>query len=276
MNPPETGPEKCPYRLYLLGGNILILAFTFVGLFLFYWFQRNVFAYLFGFLPAFLSILVGLILIVPYKSNGTATNTYLAFFAIPKHPSVRSAHYYVNRLFPILFEIDSMREFPSQIIDEVINHDYSLLEYQHVALLLELKARFHLYRNESEEEKFCYDTIYNSPVTSPTIKRSAQMYLLFHELTNECRSQEVEKYYDDSLKSYYMKVPKSPSTKRMMYAYWLLYKNNAALAQKELEEFEKIIASYPDKIDVIDEWDAIREIQRCKSLRDSSRSHIDS
>ncbi len=65
-----------------------------------------------------------------------------------------------------------------------------------------------------------------------------------------------------------------PSTKRFMYAYYLLYENNPALAQKELEEFEKIIAANPDKIDVTNEWDEIRKIQRCKIWKDSGRTYI--
>jgi len=45
---------------------------------------------------------------------------------------------------------------------------------------------------------------------------------------------------------------------------FLLYKNDPVAAQKEYDEFLKIIAVYPGKIDIENEWGAIHKIQECR------------
>ena len=93
--------------------------------------------------------------------------------------------------------------------------------------------------------------------------------MLFLELIGECRHEEIEKYFDSSVTTYFKKHKRNPSTKRILYAFRLLYENNPSAAQKEFDDFKKIIAVYPDLIDVNSEWDAIRKIQRRKLWKDS-------
>lgn len=152
-------------------------------------------------------------------------------------------------------------------MDDVIQHDYSNLGDQSVALLYDLKARFHCYRQEFEEERLCYETVYNSPDVAVALKTLAGTNLLFDELTGACRSEVIEKYYDPATQKYFEGHAKSPSTLRSMYAYHLLYKNDPVAAQKEYDKFLKIIAVYPGKIDVENEWDAIHKVEECASKR---------
>jgi len=271
MNPPDIGPERCPYRLHLLGGVILMVAFSFVELFLYYRFDRHALAFVFCFWPAVITLLLTLPLLFPSNSNGLATPTYRAFLSLPKNPSFRSAKYYSEKVMCLLFESDSIAEIPSQLMDTVIRHDYGMLGDQSVALLYDLKARFHCYRNELEEERLCYETVYNSPDAAVPLKTIAGNNLLFDELIGACRSAVIEKYYDRAAQVYFEKHAKSPSTRRTMYAYHLLYKNDPVAAQKEYDEFSKIIATYPGKIDVENEWDAIRKIQEYASKMPAAR-----
>ena len=276
MKPPESEPEKCPYRLYILGG-VILLHFVFIaGYTVFILLQRHVFAYTFAFLPALFSLFLIFMLTWPFKSASFVSPAHLAFYAIPRNPSLRSAHHYVSRILPALFESDSISEIPVSLLEKVLRHDYSLLDYGHVALLYEIKSIIHAYRGEDDEEKLCYETMYNSPVAGSSVKTTAKMGLLFLELIGECRHEEIEKYFDSSVTTYFKKHKRNPSTKRILYAFRLLYENNPSAAQKEFDDFKKIIAVYPDLIDVNSEWDAIRKIQRRKLWKDSGRTYITS
>jgi len=264
MSPPDTEPEKCPYRLHLMGGVILMFVFSFVELFLYYLFDRHALAFIFCFWPAVASLLLALPLLSPTNNNGLATPAYRAFLSFPKNPSFRSANYYAEKCMSLLYESDSIAEIPNQLMELVIQHDYSNLGDPSVASLYDVKARFHCYRNEFEEERLCYETVYNSPDVAVMFRTITGMSLLFDELTGACRNAVIEKYYDKAAQEYLDKHSKSPSTRRNMYAYHLLYKNDPAAAQKEYDEFLKIIAVYPGKIDVENEWGAIHKIQECR------------
>lgn len=84
MNPPDVAPEKCPYRLHLLGGVILMFAFSCVELFLYYLFDRHALAFVFCLWPAVITLLLTLPLLFPTNNNGLATHTYRAFLSFPK------------------------------------------------------------------------------------------------------------------------------------------------------------------------------------------------
>lgn len=264
MCPPDTEPEKCPYRLHLLGGVILLITFTLVEFFLYYLFNRHALAFIFCFWPAVASALFALPQLLPSNNYGLATSTYRAFISLPKNPSFRSANYYVNKCISLLCESDSIADIPTDLMDLVIGHDYSVLGDLSVALLYDSKARFHCYRNEFEAERLCYETVYNSPDVPAFYRTIMGTNLLFDELTGARRSEVIEKYYDKAAQDFFKKHSKSPSTRRSMYAYHLLYRNDPVAAQKEYEEFLKIIAIYPRKIDIENEWSAIRKIEECR------------
>lgn len=271
MCPPDTEPEKCPYRLRLLGGVILMVAFSLVAFFLYYLFDRHALAFVICFWPAVSSMLFALTLLFPTNNNGLATPTYRAFISFPKNPSFRSANYYEDKCMSLLCESDSIADIPTDLMDSVIGHDYSVLGDLSVTSLYDSKARFHCYRNEIEAERLCYETVYNSPEVPAFYKTIMGTNLFFDELTGACRTEVIEKYYDKAAQDLYEKHSKSPSTRRTMYAYHLLYKNDPVAAQKEYDEFLKIIAVYPRKIDIENEWSAIHKIQECRESNAASK-----
>jgi|GEM_PF-6566399 len=269
MMPPDKDPTECPYRPLLLGGVILLTLLSALNIFLFFVFDRHVFAYTFLLQPTFFLLFFDLALLLPNKKRIDSSAAYLAFYAFPRNPSLRIAYFYINKLFSTMYACDDANELPPSLVDQILHHDFHLLEYNYVAALYQLKAKLHYYRKEYDEEKLCYETLYHSSVTAPAFKLGSQKYFLFEELTGECRQKEIEKYFDPELEKDFSKDPKGLTSNRMMYAYNLLYANNPTLAQKHYKEFEKIISDYPDKMDVKDEWDAIHLVQECKSRRDA-------
>jgi hypothetical protein len=267
MAPPEIDPLKCPYKLLLLGGNILWILIFCTSILLFFLSGRHLSVYVFLLLPTTLFSIYMLPLFFPHKSAGMDTDTYLAFIALPRNPSLRNPFYLHNKYLSLEVTIDDYSEMPTQLCNQIILLDYSRIEYSFESQLLLARVRIHHQRNEFEEERKCRDFLYTSPNAAFGYKAYVQRQYLFEELTGLCRREEIEKYFDKAFNVYLKVSSANPSTKTVLYAYDLLYKNDFVSAQKDYKEIEKILAAYPDKEDVNEAWEDIRKIHACASRK---------
>ncbi|MBQ7943904.1 MAG: M50 family metallopeptidase [Lachnospiraceae bacterium] len=78
------------------------------------------------------------------------------------------------------------------------------------------------------------------------LKQQFKIEKLFTEILLYNRSEEIEKLYDDELKTYIKQTTKTMiGTARFMYAYYLLVEKNEEKAQREKERFERLCKNHP-------------------------------
>ncbi len=78
------------------------------------------------------------------------------------------------------------------------------------------------------------------------LKQQFKVEKLFLEMVLYNRKEEVEKLYDDELKTYIKQTGKTMiSTSRLMYAYYLLVEKDEEKAKAENEKFEMLCKNYP-------------------------------
>lgn len=263
MDPPDKGPDRYPYRLYMLGEALILFVFAAIGFTLYYLTGRSPVPFCFFYIPSFFSALLFFGHILPLYRNNFMTNSYQVFKVFPHDPSVKSAHYYLMKLQSLQAQADHIEDIPQQLVQAVIDLEYSNPENMIVAQLLLLKADYLLTRKERVAAIECYQAIRNSSIYQE-MRMLAQFSLLLAELTGECRKEEVEKLYDDDLKKSSIMNSGLSITKRLLYAYYLLHENNESAAQEELRAFIDIVSDYQDPLIFTDEWDGIHEIEMKK------------
>ena len=120
-----------------------------------------------------------------------------------------------------------------------------------------------------EEIREMYQRIANSDVVLDLFKKEARCELLYFEIMGECNPEKVEKLADKKQLEYIRLTALYPSRKRLMYAYYLLYKKDEAAAQKEYEALLKTAATHPVKAEGAME---LKEAERVKKRYDERRN----
>ena len=118
-----------------------------------------------------------------------------------------------------------------------------------------------------EEEKYEYvreglQKIWKDSRTLPIFKNEAVCDLLYYEIMEECREEEITKLYDKKLQKYIKATALYPSRKRLMYAYYLIYKKDEKRAEQEYDKLLETVKTHPIKVDGVLE---LKEAQRIKS-----------
>jgi len=95
-------------------------------------------------------------------------------------------------------------------------------------------------RQELTEAKILMQTICNNVNNFPEMmKMSLYCEILFHELINECRQEEIERLFDKNLKDYIKAAQSEISVQRVMYAYARLFLKDTKKANEYMSLFDK-------------------------------------
>lgn len=267
MSPPLCKPSECPFFLYLLGGGavniltgavaLLIGSFT-VGL---PSIILNIFAIVgFG---------LGVMNLFPAKMGGTMNDGYQIFIELPKNPKSKTAQYLLLAANALLTESESAADMPEAVRNEIMSFDYSDLSDTATTNLLLYKAAILFERGCYEEIREIYQRIADSDVTLDLFKKEARCELLYLEIMGDCNPEKIEKLADKKQLEYIKLTALYPSRKRLMYAYYLIYKKDEAMAEKEYEALLKVAETHPVKAEGVIE---LKEAEKVKKRYDETRN----
>lgn len=267
MSPPDCTPEKCPFYLYLLGGglaNILTGGITFLIAM-----PVSGVAEIILNIFAISGVGLGLSNLFPAKISGTMNDGYQLFIELPNNPKARAAQCCLLAANAILTEAESTSAFPKAIHDTIMNYDYSELSNTSVTNLLFYKCTILIENGKYTEAREAYERIAQSEDALQIFRNEAKCECLYFEIIGACNSEKIEKLADKKLMEYIKATALYPSRKRLMYAYYLIYKNDKAKADEEYAALQRAAKTCPVKADGIIE---LKEAERIRAYYDNKRA----
>ena len=267
MSPPLCEPSKCPFFLYLQGGGAANIVTAVIALL--------IGSCLSGLPSIILKIFaicgcgLGIMNLFPAKMGGTMNDGYQIFIELPNNPKSKTAQYLLLAANALLTESESAADMPEAIKSEIINFDYSDLSDTATTNLFLYKAAILFERGCYEEIREMYQRIADSGVTLDLFKKEARCELLYLEIMGECNPERIEKLADKKQLEYIKLTALYPSRKRLMYAYYLIYKKDEEMAAKEYEALLKTAETHPVRAEGAME---LKEAERVKKRYDERRN----
>lgn len=239
MCPPVCEPEELEDTWYLLGGGLMNLAFSSLGMYLYGAVAPSLTSYFVFFLEGIMGIVTCISNLCPLKAGGVANDGYDIFFE-GKNKNAKAAMYYVLLLNARMSEVDSVTFLSDKILQKIFSFPYTDLTNIYEANLYSLMSLLYLAKGEYEKARECSKKLYQTDGVLELFKNEARCDLLYHEIMGECRADEIERLYDDKMKGYMKATSCYPSRKMLMYAYYLIYKDDEAQATRELCELKAL------------------------------------
>lgn len=267
MIPPECEPEKCPFFLYLLGGglmNILLGGLAFIIAI-----PLDGVAEILLTLFAIVGIGTGITNLFPAKIGGTMNDGYQIFIELPHNPKARTAQYCLLSANAILYEVESTGDMPEKLREIILNFDYSNLSDTGTTNLLLYKGTILQEEGRYDELRAIFERINESNETLEIFKREAKCELIYLEIMGECNAEKIDGLMDNKQSDYIKSTALYPSRKRLMYAYYLIYKDDEKSAEKEYNELIKTAETHPSKAEGAIE---LKEAERVRAYYDERRS----
>ena len=245
MVPPDCDYEKCPFFLYLFSGgfaNFLISGIAvIVGIF------TGGIAQVFLNIFAIMGIGVGLTNLFPAKIGGMMNDGYQIFVEFPRNSEVRKYMCCLMIVNAIFTEQDSVKALPEDVRNIILDLDGNDLSSVFVVNLLLFKNVILYEKCRYKEARGIFQKIIDAPNVLPVFKNEAKCERLYYEIMGKCNEDKVEELYDKDLKKYIEATAVYPSRKRLMYAYYLICKNDEEMAEKEYQALLKIVKTHPSK-----------------------------
>jgi hypothetical protein len=240
MSPPDVSDEnyRYPYVFYNMGGGLMNIIFG--SLFLFIGLANDSgLAFIIVILGIF-GLVLGLANIIPMKAGGIA-NDGMNAVVCRNSAKERRALWVQLKYAGLITQGVRPRDMPEEwgLNTEEIKSPLS-------GFLVTFRHHYLLDKGELNEARAYAQHILDNPGKMLEIyQNELRCELLFHELIDECRNDEIEKMYDDKVRKYIKSMYTFVSKKRLMYAYNCLYLKDGDLAGKALKEFEKACKHSP-------------------------------
>ena len=264
--PPECDYENCPFFLYLFGGgfaNLLtsVIAIV-VGIF-----TGGIVQIIFN-LYAIIGIGLGFFAnLFPAKMGGVMNDGYQIFVEFPRNKEMKKYTCCLMIANAVLTEKDSTKALPLDVRNIILDLDGNDLSNTSVVNLLFFKNSILQEECKYKEAKEIFQKIVDDPDVLELFKYEAKCELLYYEIMGECNEKKIEALYDDKLKKYIKATALYPSRKRLMYAYYLVYKKDEEKADKEYEALLKVSKTHPSKAEIaieLKEAERVRAHFECK------------
>ena len=260
MIPPECEPEKCPFFLYLLGGGLFNIVTGCIALLIAFYVHSIAASVLTVF--AIIGIGLGLSNLFPAKMGGTMNDGYQIFIEFPRNKESKKYNYLLLSSHAALTNAETTKDIPEKLRNAVLNADYSNLSDTGCANLYCVKASLLQDDGRYKECREVYQRIADSPDTLQIFKNEAKCELMYFEIMDECNAEKIDALYDKKLAEYIKLTALYPSRKRLMYAYYLIYKQDEAKAEEEYNALVKAAQTHPVKAEGAIE---LKEAERIKS-----------
>lgn len=271
MCPPLCEPEQLEDTWYLLGGALMNLAFSSLSMYLYGAVNLSTVSYFVFFLGGIMGIVLCISNLCPLKAGGLINDGYNIFFA-GKDKNAKAAMYYTLLLNARMSEVERVDNLSEEMLEKVFSFPYSDLSNVYEANLYSLMSLLYIGRGEYEKARECSERLCKEQGVLQIFVNEAKCDLLYHEIMGECRDEEITKLYDDKLKAYMKSTACYPSRKMLMYAYYLVYKDDDAQATRELCELKKLADSCAVKLEGViacSEVERIKERARERSDREA-------
>ena len=233
MVPPECGYEECPFYLYLLlggGANMMTGSIALImGMFM-----ADVGQILCN-MFAIMGFATGLSNLFPAKLGGIANDGYQIFFELPGGKEAKKYIYCLLMANAVLTQADSTKALPENVRNIIMELDDKDMSNLSAVNLLFFKATTLQEEERYEEAQEIFQKIIDMPDILQLFKNEANCELLYYEIMGECNQEKIEAIYDKKLMDYIKLTAMYPSRKRLMYAYYLIYKRDEAEARKEYQ-----------------------------------------
>lgn len=257
LMPPKTdSPENAPYFLYHLGGGLFnIITAAVCGIFMLI--AGNKTADLLLGTAAVLSLVMGLTNLIPMGKTMANDGTNLYF--LKKSSALRKALYnqlYINGL---LYQGKLPRDIPAEYFADVAD-DGKMGIHSCVVPMLQGALAIDTKNFTTAQAKFEY--ILNDEKLIPIYRNECTCELLFCKIMNGASAEEIDELYDKNLKSYVKQMSSMHIAKRrLLYAYYLMCRKDAASAEKEYEAAQKMRKTYPCRGELESELELIEYVK---------------
>lgn len=267
MIPPECEPEKCPFFLYLLGGGLANIVTGGIALAI---------GLLLGGIAEVILVLfaitgfgLGVMNLFPAKMGGTMNDGYQIFIEFPGNSDTKKYTYCLLAANAILSEAESTKALPEALRSIILNSDYSDLSNTSIANLYLFKGVILQEEEKYEELRELYRNVAESGDAVQLFRNEANCELLYLEIMGDCNSEEIERIADKKLMEYIKATALYPSRKRLMYAYYLIYKKDTEAAEKELEALKNTASTHPSRTEGVLE---LKEAERIRLHYENGRT----
>ncbi len=267
MIPPECEPEKCPFFLYLLGGGLMNILTG--GIALLTGFLAGSIAQVILNIFAIMGIGLGLSNLFPAKIGGTMNDGYQIFIELPKNGEAKKYACCLMAANAVLAENDSTKALPENIRSIILSLNGEDCTNTSVTNLLFFKNTILQEEGGYDEAREIFRKVDESPDALQIFKNEASCELLYYEIMDECRAEEVDRLYSKKLAEYIKATALYPSRKRLMYAYHLIYKNDEAKAEEEYKALKKTAKTHPSRAEGAIE---LKEAERVRKHYENRRS----
>jgi len=245
MLPPEVTDGRYPFLLYVLGGAITVLAIGVIFIALYFITKKTLgrVSSVFLALSAF-GLSVGLSDLIPYKRRHHISSGYKAIF-LRKNEKAREMYRLVCLALSNLYSGKRYRDMPPEwfgILDEVVDNyeaDNPLLANA-VCMNYDRLMAIHDFKKAKELGNKMINEI---PDINELVKNIVRLDLLFLEVVGERRQEEIDRLYNDKVKSYLLMPPAALSKQLFQYAYSKLITKDHARAQVVLKKINEINTS---------------------------------
>ncbi len=265
MMPPEKDENGDIYVLYHMGGVIVNIIFTILGLFIFA-LCSNINVKAFGVILAFTAGITAITNGVPLKFGGIANDGYNVYM-LSKDKVSRRSTYIMLKVNGLLTQGVRMKEMPYEWF--VLPEGADLSNSSNATIRI-MEGNWFFDRLQFEEAKTCYETLLDDSIKLLDVhKMELECEVLFFELLNMRREEVIKELYTRKMKSYIKTMSTvSINKKRLQYALCLYEKKEGW--EKELdkiyEEALKLKETYPVKAEVEGEMEVFEFLRAPKQI----------
>lgn len=239
MDPPVPEAEQCPYILYLLGGSLLNLFIGILALLLYvFLLPHNSFTYLAIAEMGLTSIYIGILNLFPGKYGIFTNDGYN--IALLSNPTAKTLWHLSQEVDVSLYQIDSMKDFPSWITDRLKNMHWPHLARYQAHILYAFLARLYLAEGNFDA---CYNhhlKILSTDGIPKGYKYGSLCECLFYEILRGASPDVIDNLYNHQLQKFVQSTRNTPAMRRLLFAYYHLYKRDEAKAAQQYKQLKQL------------------------------------
>ena len=235
MMPPDSDtPEKVPFVLYFLGGGLFNLIAAVICIPIGFVISNFYFSMLFltfGFISAWMCFLNLIPLNIRVPNDGYNIVLY------SRNKAKRIVLYKELRLNGLLYKGYELSDIPENLFDFGEESD-GLGEI--------FQAGLYAYKKDFSAAQNLLEKVLNRDKLISIYEYEAKSELLFCKVVNGAPEHEIEELYDKTLKKYILFSAKTQiSKRRLMYAYYSIYKHDMESAEREYNKAVAMKDTYP-------------------------------
>ncbi len=257
LAPPEWN-DNFPYVLYNLGGVIMNVVSAIITIALFILIPYMPVLSEFLFISTLLALVFAASNGIPIPSSGATTDGNNLYY-MKKDLNARRALYQQLEIHNKILQEIRIKDIPDELFDIPDNADISnpLISAIKVNKLNKL---FDI--GNYQQAKHEIEDILKIETLPLLLENEIKCEQLFIELITDCQKDIIDKLYNKKLRQYIKVTKNYPSRQRLLYAYYLLYKNDSESANNHLNIFHKSCKKFPYKSEIESELEVLAEINK--------------